>query len=309
MNSREECLKYIIREISTWKSEIELRGDINLYDSHILAQHHVMRLMNIVFGYQLHELDSETRNQAAIDLGDDVNKIAVQVTADTGRKKIEGTIDKFNNCQFYKRYNELYFFILKRKGNYRKGFVTQGLFEFNPTKHILDFRILIREINMLDSTRLKEIAEYLSQEISMSNEIEQRDLIIFLQYHPETELGSSYIVKLINRGRRPITVVDVFLNLISGGKISYKELMSRYIQLSTPLPQTLLETEFTEFLFPLYHMNELKGNEITSPLDIVSVTVLDSLDHAYDFPTMTPQSQDSFSQLRRLIQQRWEKND
>jgi len=111
MNSREKYLKVITRAISAWKSEIELRGDLNLYDSHILAQYHVKRLMNLVFGYKLNDLDNEARNQIAIDLGDDENKIAVQVTANTRRTKIEETITKFNNNQLYSRFNKLYIFM------------------------------------------------------------------------------------------------------------------------------------------------------------------------------------------------------
>jgi len=59
--------------------------------------------------------------------------------------------------------------MLKDKVNYKDGFNTQGLFEFNPQDHILDFWDLLREINTLDTSRLKVIAEYLENEILMSN--------------------------------------------------------------------------------------------------------------------------------------------
>ena len=155
---------------------------------------------------------------------------------------------------------------------------------------------------------LKVIAEYLENEILMSNEIEQRYLRIALQYHPKTGLGTAYSVKLTNHGQRPITVTDVFLNLASGGKIAYSELSGQYIQLSTPLPITLNETEFVEYLFPLYHMNKLKGSKITSPLDVVSITVKDSFEQEYYYPSTEAQALDSFSNLMRIVREHWEKN-
>lgn len=155
---------------------------------------------------------------------------------------------------------------------------------------------------------LKVIAEYLENEILMSNEIEQRYLRIALQYHPKTGLGTAYSVKLTNHGQRPITVTDVFLNLASGGKIAYSELSGQYIQLSTPLPKTLNETEFVEYLFPLYHMNKFKGSKITSPLDVVSITVKDSFEQEYYYPSTEAQALDSFSNLMRIVREHWEKN-
>ena len=116
-------------------------------------------------------------------------------------------------------------------------------------------------------------------------------------------------MKLTNYGQRPITLTDVLLNLDSGGQVSYVELKTRYIQLSVPLPQTLQETDFKEFLFPLYFMNELKDEEITSPLDIVSVEVVDSLEQRHRFPSTTVNSQKDFALLREQIQKHWEKED
>jgi hypothetical protein len=133
------------------------------------------------------------------------------------------------------------------------------------------------------------------------------NLKIILNYYPQTGLGTSFRVRLVNSGPRPITLTDVLLCLKSGTQISYLELRARYIQLSAPLPLTLRETEFRDFLFPLYFMYELKNEEITTPLDVISVEAYDSLEGRYEYPLLSDESQEAFSRLQGQIQKHWEK--
>jgi hypothetical protein len=278
MQLREENIKRIISTIAMWKNEIELRGKVNLYDSHIIAEY------------------------------DDFNHLAFQVTAKNDRRRVKETIEKFIRYRYHERYHELYFFMLSRSKNYRKDFDTKGLFEFDRHRHILDFGNLIQKIYTLETSKLSRIVEFLEQETSISEEVNGHDLRISLKYYSETGLGTSFLVRLTNHSQRPITITDVFLNMESGVKVAYSELSYRYIQLSTPLPQKLEGTDFSEFLFPLYHMNELKDNKITSPLDVTSVDVIDSFEQKHRFPTNTTKSQDDFEKLKQEIQRHWEKN-
>jgi len=309
MSAREEYLKRINKTIASWKAEIELRGNINFYDIHIIAEYHVAKLMNMAFGYQFENLNEQTRNKVAIDLGDRKNKVAMQVTSTKKRSRIKETIDKFIKYELYKQFTELFFFILSTKQDKYKGFDTQGLFSFETNKHIIDFRDLIARINTLDTARLLEIVEFLDREFTISDQADTYDLQIALKYFPETWLGTSFLVQLTNHGQRPITLTNVILNLKSGGQISYSELSRRYIQLSAPLPHTLKETEFSEYLFPLYHMNEIKGDEVTSPLDVISVEILDSFERSHQYPSGSSRSLDDFSLLRKHIQDDWREND
>jgi hypothetical protein len=137
----------------------------------------------------------------------------------------------------------------------------------------------------------------------------QYNLKIALKYYSKTDLGTSFLVRLTNCSSRPIIVTEVFLNLKSGKRVSYQKLHYKYIQLSTPLPITLDETKFGDYLFPLYHMNEILGEELITPLDVTSVEVVDSLEQYYKFPSATDESQRDFLQLQREIQEHWEEND
>ena len=64
--------------------------DINRY-----AEDFYCGLLNKAFGWKLHNLNQDNRNQPAIDLADDTNKIAVQVTSSTDRGKVTGTLKRF----------------------------------------------------------------------------------------------------------------------------------------------------------------------------------------------------------------------
>jgi hypothetical protein len=136
---------------------------------------------------------------------------------------------------------------------------------------------------------------------------DESNLRIILNYYPQTGLGTSFLIRLINGGSRPITLTDVLLCLRSGTQISYLELSARYIQLSALLPLTLQETEFRDFLFPLHFMYELKNGEITTPVDVISVEAHDSLDKRYKYPLLPDESREAFSQLQEQMQEHWEK--
>ncbi|MCB0748811.1 MAG: SMEK domain-containing protein, partial [Ignavibacteriae bacterium] len=142
--TREEYLKQISNKLAIWQADIKLRGEINLYDSHIIAEYYVKELFNMFFGYDLENLNDSSKNFPGIDLGDQTQGVAVQVTATKTRAKIQGTLDKFIENKLYKDYPHLYIFILSEKQNSYKPFDTKGLFSFDIDKQILDIGDLIR---------------------------------------------------------------------------------------------------------------------------------------------------------------------
>jgi len=109
MLRREELLERISLSLATLRSYIDLKGLIHLFDTHIIAEDFMANLLNLVFGYNLQNLNYIHLNQPGIDLGDSDSGIAVQVTADKSRRKIQETIDTFVEKQLYIDYPQLYF--------------------------------------------------------------------------------------------------------------------------------------------------------------------------------------------------------
>src|SRR5947209_1495937 len=83
MLSREEALKTVTDGIAWIAKEAELRGTNHLFDSHIILQEVFRCLLNEMHDLRLVVTDNICQNFPAIDLGDETNKRAFQVTAET----------------------------------------------------------------------------------------------------------------------------------------------------------------------------------------------------------------------------------
>lgn len=105
------------------------------------------------------------KNAPAIDLYDEVNRIAIQVTSDSSSKKINHTIEEFNKNKAYNRYDRLVVLVLTQKKKYTAAFDTDGNFVFDKTKDIWDVEDLIKDIRKLDTEQIKKISKYLSKEL------------------------------------------------------------------------------------------------------------------------------------------------
>ncbi len=182
MLNREDYIKRITQAIAYLQTEIRFRGYLNLYDCHIIAEDFMANLLNIVFDYQLRNLNYFRKNQPGIDLGDQSSSIAFQITDQKSKTKIQQRIDIFIDEGLYKEYHQLYFFILQEKYEPRSTFDTQGYFVFDNQENILDFGDLIREIKGLRIEKLKQTVEFLDKEISLPTQgaVTDRSLLIRL---------------------------------------------------------------------------------------------------------------------------------
>lgn len=66
----------------------------NLLSQAVHVEEVYKRILNSLFGWSLHNLNSEENNAPAIDLIDEENKIAVQISVSATRRKVESTLDK-----------------------------------------------------------------------------------------------------------------------------------------------------------------------------------------------------------------------
>lgn len=167
MLKREEYIKRIDYTLAWLLTEIKLRGYQNLYDSNVISEDFMAGLLNIIFGYQLENLNHINPGHTAVDLGDLATGICFQVTAEKKPSKIRNTIDKFIAAGLYEEYSQLYFFILQESYKSSSDFDTKGHFIFDKKKHILDFEYLAKKIRGLETEKLEEIVKFLDKEISV----------------------------------------------------------------------------------------------------------------------------------------------
>ncbi|MXO78610.1 SMEK domain-containing protein [Paenibacillus sp. OT2-17] len=187
--NKEIYLKLISSALAKMVYEVELRNCISLFDINIIAEDFYKEFLKIIYGYNLINLNILEKNTSAIDLADQVSRIAIQVTSDNSSTKINETIKKFNEKKLHAQYDRLIFLMLIKKKNYTTSFDTEGLFSFSKDTDIIDHLDLIQHIKNKDTLELMLISEFLNQELMLkvgqttrkqSNEVET--IIALIEY-------------------------------------------------------------------------------------------------------------------------------
>ena len=163
--NKEVYLKNIAENLALLSREVSILNAVNLYDINIIAEDFFPGLLNLIYGYELKNANHLEKNAPAIDLIDQKNRIAVQVTSDNSSTKIKHTIEEFNKSQAYHLYDRLVVLILTQKKKYSSNFDTQGLFSFEKARDIWDVEKLIKDIRELETVQIKKISDYLSEEL------------------------------------------------------------------------------------------------------------------------------------------------
>lgn len=165
MMNKEVYLKNIAENLALLSREVSILNAVNLYDINIIAEDFFPGLLNLIYGYELKNANHLEKNAPAIDLIDQKNRIAVQVTSDNSSTKIRHTIEEFNKNQAYHLYDRLVVLILTQKKKYSSNFDTQGLFSFEKARDIWNVEKLIKDIRELETEQIKKISDYLSEEL------------------------------------------------------------------------------------------------------------------------------------------------
>lgn len=248
----EEILMYL----SVLRYIFKSRSKRRLYDLNKKAEPFFRRLINLIYSWNLKDLDTIQANYPAIDLGDEVKRVCVQVTAENNSRKIKYTINKFVEKKLYKSYKRIIILILTEKKNYTANFDTGGAFSFDKANDIIDIDDLLSQIDNLDIESLENIHKYLSKEISPVVRL-FADKGSLLSQIPDFS------------GTKPSESKAFFKHLgltgkeIEQGKI---EVLSLYKKLES------LSTRSREYLFLLIDRSKENG------------AVVGGIDHLYAFP-------------------------
>lgn len=125
------------------------RTDINLAleDAFIPILKSVYNLPHLV------NLNRKQKNYPGIDLGDDHDRVAFQITSTTTLDKVKATVRQFMDRAYYNTFDELFILMLARKqASYSQASVNELLtdqFAFNCKKHIIDLGDLLGQVSGL----------------------------------------------------------------------------------------------------------------------------------------------------------------
>ena len=230
MIKKEMYLKEIADSLALLSRKVEILNCVNLYDINIIAEDFFAELLNLIYGYKLRNLNVVEKNAPAIDLGDEENRISIQVTSDNSSKKIKETIHEFIKNQSYFKYDRLVILILTKKKNYTTAFDTENKFKFDCTKDVIDYKGLIKAIRSKNVKELKILYEFLSYEFCnkmyeiKSTQANEIDTIIDL---------IEYITKNKKLKNRLDTVTDPNYKIYDRFKEFATRIVSEYTSLYT----------------------------------------------------------------------------
>lgn len=254
--NREFYLKSVCDGIATLCYQVEARNAINLYDINLISEDFYSKLLNRIFRYNLKNLNIIDRNVVAIDLGDEINKIAIQVTSDNSSEKIKKTIGEFIEHKHYTIYDRLIVILLTKKKKYTTEFNTEDKFSFDKKNDILDNTDLIREIRKLEIQELKELSAFIEEELtnkiekiqrSQANEVET--IIELIEYLTKNRICSEKRDTVIDPDYKILKRFNAFSNRIIN---EYKTLLVVYGEAIDIVNSLMPIDEAQEIIIQLY---------------------------------------------------------
>ncbi|MGV3629759.1 MAG: SMEK domain-containing protein [Bacteroidota bacterium] len=143
---------------------------LNLYDSNIISEDFFAGLLNIIYDLNLQNINNIKKNSPSVDLVDEFNKIAYQVTSTNTQVKVQKTINSFLKHKLNKQFDTLKILLLKSKLPKYSAFTNGNQVNFTE-KNIIEFNDLIVDIKSLNITKLQNICDFLSKEVKYYNEL------------------------------------------------------------------------------------------------------------------------------------------
>lgn len=222
---RQLTVENSLREVVTrLERQVELataqgRTDINLAleDAFIPILKATYNLPNLI------NLNRKRKNYPGIDLGDDHDRVAFQITSTTTLDKVKSTVQQFMDRSYYNSFDELYVLMLTPKQSSYSQAAIDGLLtdqlSFNCKKHIIDLGDLLREVSALRITAqeriLKEFEHILGETeafISFSAETIETPTTITSNLQAIELPASVYVAELTIDDKAVITRAKAELN-------------------------------------------------------------------------------------------------
>ncbi len=170
---QEEHIKIAATHLAILAEYTDSMSSLNLHDCSVISENFFSQLLNIVYGYELKNINLIEHNATAIDLYDSKSRVSVQVTSTKTLSKVKDCLKKFREKELYKDYDKLFIYILtKKQKSYSIEAINEGDFEFDSKIHILDKNDLLKKILDLSPALQKEVVDTLQAGIKLPTENE-----------------------------------------------------------------------------------------------------------------------------------------
>lgn len=156
---------YIEQRLNALSLSIKSRGKLNILDYHLHSECFYRDLFNLLFGWNLCNLNEVQQNADAIDLVDTENKIFIQVSATSTKSKIQTSLSRIP-VNGYKNYSFKFISIANSAENLKnKTYTIPQSVRFDPKSDIYDNDDVLRKIYPLKTEKLKQIYDLVRIEL------------------------------------------------------------------------------------------------------------------------------------------------
>ena len=177
----------IIESLTILREEVKAKSKLGLLDINKHCEDFIKELLNKIYSYELINLNSEKNNYSGLDLGDEKNGIAFQITSTKTSDKIDHTLEMCLKEKHYEKFPIIKTFVLTSKqSTYALKTNTEPHFNFNYQDNIIDFDNIYYDIAKLDVDKRKSIFEYIERELPYRNKSGK----------DETHILSNYLKRL-----------------------------------------------------------------------------------------------------------------
>lgn len=160
---------------SRFVAQVKGASAVNLYDINIISEYMLIPLFKELFNYShLRNVNADNVNYPGIDLADDRNRVAFQISSTPTSSKINHTFSQFFRHNLDEKYDRLFFYILtERQRSYtvRNGDLENSDFNFSVSEDILDYRILMKKIQGLDIDKIEKVQSILEKQFSIEQKL------------------------------------------------------------------------------------------------------------------------------------------
>lgn len=165
MISRGFIIGQLIDDLALLQQKITFRNKVGYLDLTKVCEDFFKEILNIVFDYNLVNLNGNRSNEPGLDLGDVNNKIAVQITSQKKTEKINETLRNISdeNRQSYDRF--IVFIIGQKQNTYAVDTDLAIENKFDKDRDIIDIDYLVKHIAVADESKLTLLQDTFKREM------------------------------------------------------------------------------------------------------------------------------------------------
>jgi len=153
----------IVDELASIAHQVEMRSQLGHTDLNRLLEDFFKDILNIIYGHNLSNLNETRSNTLGLDLGDQISRVAFQVTSRANAQKIKNTFKKITVEQVA-QFDEVFILVIgKKQGSYNLE-TLQTKVEFDESK-IIDIGDLCRDAITLSMLKLQDLHGLIMREV------------------------------------------------------------------------------------------------------------------------------------------------